>query len=105
MQEFARQDAEIGFSHIDPGLVFNRTMFRPGKKTTFLLIIFAPLIRVFTIPLDHNVEYMLFGMLSAKKGMNRFGEHGDDIGTKNFPRTKESQKLLWEHSMEVKKSS
>ncbi len=80
-------------------------MFRPGKKTNFLLIVFAPLIRAFTIPPDHNTEYMLFGMLFAKKGMNRFGKHGDDIGTKNFIRTKESQKLLWEHSMEVTQSS
>ncbi|KJA14749.1 hypothetical protein HYPSUDRAFT_48879 [Hypholoma sublateritium FD-334 SS-4] len=103
--EFARQNPEIAFSHIYPGFVFNGTMFGPGKMTTFLSIFFGPLIWGFTIPPKHNAEYMLFGMLSAKKGLNRFGKYGDAIGMKSFPQTKDGQKLLWEHSMEVTKSS
>ena len=105
LQEFARQDPEIGFSHIYPGFVFNGTMFGPGKMTTFLSIALAPLIWAFTIPPKKNAEYMLFGMISAKKGMNRFGEYGDNIGKKKFPKTKDAQELLWEHSLEVTKSS
>ena len=80
-------------------------MFGPGKMTTFLSIIFAPLIWGFTIPPQHNAEYMLFGMLSAKKGMNRFDKYGDDVGMKKFPQAKDAPRLLWEHSMEVTKSS
>ena len=73
--------------------------------TTFLSIIFAPLIWGFTIPPQHNAEYMLFGMLSAKKGMNRFDKYGDDVGMKKFPQAKDAPSLLWEHSMEATKSS
>lgn len=100
-QEFARQNPNIAFSHIYPGFVFNGTMFGPGAITTFLSIACRPLLWAFTITPAHNAEYMLFGLLSAKPGMNRYGNHGDDVGMTRFPQTKDAQRLLYEHSAEV----
>ncbi|KAF9472568.1 hypothetical protein BDN70DRAFT_818457, partial [Pholiota conissans] len=99
LQEFARQNPDIAFTHVWPGFVFNGTMFGPGKLTTFLSFFFRPLLWAFATPPEENAEYMLFALLSGEKGMYRRGRKGEDIGMKKFPQAKDAQRILYEHSV------
>jgi hypothetical protein len=100
VQEFARRDPDIAFTHVWPGAVLNGTMLRPGILRSFLMFIFSPLIWAVATPPEQNAEYMLFALLAAKKGMYRRGRFGEDIGMKKFPQAKDAQTILYEHSLE-----
>ena len=66
-----------------------------------LIVPLYPLVWLLTTPRGDCAEYMLYALLSAKKGMNRRNSKGDDIGLKNFPVTEGAQKALWDHTVSV----
>ncbi|KDR73330.1 hypothetical protein GALMADRAFT_730089 [Galerina marginata CBS 339.88] len=101
VSEFASQNPEIAFTHIYPGSVYTGTISNKSIITRILVIPILPLLWLLTTPQADCAEYMLFALLNAKKGMNRFDQKGDDIGLKKFPLAEGAQKMLWDHSLEA----
>ncbi|KAF9471971.1 NAD(P)-binding protein [Pholiota conissans] len=91
---------EIAFTHIWPGWVFNGMIVNSGILAKSLSFVLGPLQWLIGTTPEKNAEYMLFGLLSAKKGMYRRGRRGEDIGMKRFLQAKDAQRILHEHSVE-----
>ncbi|KAK0482695.1 hypothetical protein IW261DRAFT_1333916 [Armillaria novae-zelandiae] len=101
VEEFAKRDPEIAFTHIYPGLVNT-----PGTRPThWALRLISPLISLFVwlsaISPEESAEYMLFSLFDGKKGFFHRSPKGDDLGMKGYPFTEEEKKAVWDHSMEV----
>lgn len=105
LQEFAERNAEISFIHIFPGNV------RTNSFTVdhWLLMPFSPLLklifRALAIEPEVCAEHMLYALLDTKKGLSRRNEKGDDVGDLKFPKVEGAQQKLWDHSVEVTKST
>ncbi|PBK93304.1 NAD(P)-binding protein [Armillaria gallica] len=101
VEEFAKRDPEIAFTHIYPGLVNT-----PGTRPThWALRLISPLINLFVwlsaISPEESAEYMLFSLFDGKKGFFHRSPKGDDLGMKGYPFTEEEKKAVWDHSVEV----
>ncbi|KAH9477951.1 Oxidoreductase [Psilocybe cubensis] len=96
--EFSRQNPDISFTHIHPGVVYTGTISNQHLATKILVIPLRPLLWLLTTPRQDCAEYMLYAMLYANKGMNRRNKTGDDIGMLKFPQAENAQTLLWEHT-------
>ncbi|PPQ78308.1 hypothetical protein CVT25_011679 [Psilocybe cyanescens] len=99
--EFARQEPDVAFTHIHPGVVYTGTISNQSFITKILVIPIRPLLWLLTTPQRDCGEYMLYALLEAKKGMNRRNKTSDDIGMLKFPLAENGQRLLWEHTAEV----
>ncbi|KAG2009921.1 hypothetical protein CC2G_012792 [Coprinopsis cinerea AmutBmut pab1-1] len=102
VEAFAKQEPDIGFTHIYPGFV-NTGAFKfsswYGKLALFLL---RPVIWLVAMKPDTCAEYMMYALLNNKKGMHRQNQSADDIGTYKFPEATEEQKeKFWKHSVET----
>lgn len=100
-QEFARQESDIAFTHIHPGVVYTGTISNQHIITKILVIPFRPLLWLLTTPRQDCAEYMLYALLSADKGMNRRNRTSDDIAMLKFPQAENAQTMLWEHTAMV----
>ncbi|KAK0211343.1 hypothetical protein DFS33DRAFT_1298976 [Desarmillaria ectypa] len=101
VEEFAKRNPGISFTHIYPGLVNT-----PGTRPThWALRLFSPLIRLLVwlaaISPEESAEYMLFALLDGGKGFFHRGPKGDDLGMKGYSFTEEEKKALWDHSVEI----
>ncbi|KAK0196443.1 hypothetical protein F5146DRAFT_1011502 [Armillaria mellea] len=101
VEEFAKRDPEIAFTHIYPGLVNT-----PGTRPThWALRLISLLIKLFVwlsaISPEESAEYMLFSLFDGKKGFFHRSPKGDDLGMKGYPFTEEEKKAVWDHSVEV----
>ncbi|KAF8987689.1 NAD(P)-binding protein, partial [Hymenopellis radicata] len=81
VEEFAKLDPEIAFTHIYPGSVDT-----PGISEIFTwwpMYFLAPFIYLnlylFGVSAEDAAEYMLFALLDGKKGWYRRDNHGNDI--------------------------
>ncbi|PBK80194.1 NAD(P)-binding protein [Armillaria gallica] len=101
VEEFAKRNPEIAFSHIYPGLVNT-----PGTRPThWPLRLFSPLISLLVwlaaISPEESAEYMLFALFDREKGFFHRSSKGDDLGMKGYPFTEEEKKAVWGHSVTV----
>ncbi|KAG7444000.1 NAD(P)-binding protein [Guyanagaster necrorhizus] len=101
VEEFAKRNPEISFTHIYPGFVDT-----PGTRPThWALRLFTPLIVLLVwlaaISPQESAEYMLFALFDGEKGFFHRGSKGDDLGTKGYSFTDEEKRAVWEHSVEV----
>ncbi|KAK0239424.1 hypothetical protein EDD85DRAFT_902926 [Armillaria nabsnona] len=101
VEEFAKRNPEIAFSHIYPGLVNT-----PGTRPThWALRLFSPLISLLVwlaaISPEESAEYMLFALFDREKGFFHRSPKGDDLGMKGYPFTEEEKKAVWDHSVVV----
>ncbi|KAK0463459.1 uncharacterized protein EV420DRAFT_1263998 [Desarmillaria tabescens] len=101
VDEFAKRNAGITFTHIFPGLVNT-----PGTRPThWALRLLSPLISLVVwlvaISPEESSEYMLYSLFDGGKGFFHRSPKGDDLGMKKYPFTEEEKKALWDHSVEV----
>ncbi|KAK0496705.1 hypothetical protein EDD18DRAFT_1252964 [Armillaria luteobubalina] len=94
VEEFAKRNPDISFTHIYPGLVNT-----PGVQPThWALRLFSPLISLLVwfaaISPEESAEYMLFALFDGEKGFFHRSPKGDDIGTKDYPFTEEEKKAV-----------
>ncbi|KAK0496720.1 hypothetical protein EDD18DRAFT_1163595 [Armillaria luteobubalina] len=94
VEEFAKRNPDISFTHIYPGLVNT-----PGTRPThWALRLFLSADQPSRL---ESAEYMLFSLFDGKKGFFHRSSKGDDIGMKGYPFTGEEKKAVWDHSAEV----
>ncbi|PPQ70296.1 hypothetical protein CVT26_014581 [Gymnopilus dilepis] len=98
--EFARREPDIAFTHIYPGNVDTEALIFSNPIARFFSLFLRPLIWLITVTPEECAQYMVFALLDAEKGVYRRSKKGDDIGMKAFPKAKDAQRLLWEHSLE-----
>ncbi|KAK0439609.1 hypothetical protein EV421DRAFT_2084484 [Armillaria borealis] len=101
VEEFAKRNPDISFTHIYPGLVNT-----PGTRPThWALRLFSPLISLLVwlaaISPEESAEYMLFALFDGEKGFFHRSSKGDDLGMKGYPFTEEEKKAVWDHSVAV----
>ncbi|KAK0482712.1 hypothetical protein IW261DRAFT_1469365 [Armillaria novae-zelandiae] len=101
VEEFAKRDPDIAFTHICPGLVNT-----PGTRLThwalrFLSPLISLLVWLAAISPEESAEYMLFALFDGEKGFFHRGSKGDDLGMKGYSFTEEEKKAVWDHSVAV----
>ncbi|PBK78912.1 NAD(P)-binding protein [Armillaria solidipes] len=101
VEEFAKRNPDISFTHIYPGLVNT-----PGTRPThWALRLFSPLISLLVwlaaFSPEESAEYMLFALFDGEKGFFHRSSKGDDLGMKGYPFTEEEKKAVWDHSVAV----
>ncbi|KAK0196413.1 hypothetical protein F5146DRAFT_1011437 [Armillaria mellea] len=101
VEEFAKRNTDISFTHIYPGLVNT-----PGTRPThWALRLFSPLISLIVwlaaFSPEESAEYMLFALFDGEKGFFHRSSKGDDLGMKGYPFTEEEKKAVWDHSVAV----
>ncbi|KAL1743144.1 hypothetical protein HDZ31DRAFT_41614 [Schizophyllum fasciatum] len=106
MEEFASRHPGISFLHSFPGGVRSSIV----KNSDSLLIkaaIYAiyPLTWLVTVSEEECGDYMTYALLHAKPGFARIDNHGDDIGRRKYYGDEVQRKKLWEHTVEVTKST
>ncbi|KAF9014820.1 hypothetical protein BDZ89DRAFT_1141997 [Hymenopellis radicata] len=76
IEEFAKQNPGIGFTHIYPALFH-------------------------WVSAEVCAEYMLYALLDKSKegGWSRRDKHGNDIGSQHYSISEEDKKAVWEHSV------
>ena len=55
----------------------------------------------FSTSIEDCAEYMWHALLTAKAGVSRVDEKGDDIGMKRYFGNEAQRKKLWEHTKET----
>jgi len=104
VNDFAAQHPDMAFTHIDPGPV--RTSLAHFKHWALKPI---NLLMEAMLYLGHSqdecAELMLFALLDGKKGVFRRDRNANDIGNYSYHGTEETRKKLWEHTVEVTRST
>ncbi|KAF8905129.1 hypothetical protein CPB84DRAFT_1706121 [Gymnopilus junonius] len=101
VSEFARREPNIAFTHIYPGNVDTGMLVFTNPLARFFMFLFCPFIWLITVTPEECAQWLLFALFDGEGGLNRRSNKGDDIGMKNFPKTKDAQKAVWEHSMQA----
>jgi len=101
IQEYAKREPEIAFTHIYPGTVATPALRPSSWLLTILMLPLRPILWLISTKPEDCAEYMLFALLNAEKGMNRRNAKGDDIGTKGFPQADDGQQRVWDHSVQL----
>jgi NAD(P)-dependent dehydrogenase (short-subunit alcohol dehydrogenase family) len=101
IQEFARREQGIAFTHIFPGMVLTGQFNYSNRYLKLFSFIIDPLLKLLLESEANCAQYMWYGLIEGKEGFFRRNEKGDNIGTKNYPADPRVRTAIWDYSAQV----